>query len=174
MWCLFLETIRGRKRVTPSATFGCWQPFYAVESVGKMQHSCVEQRRWEQDPGATIGNRFLVSHSLLNYPLTCYGFRTLEVAWQILKDGLFIFVHVCPRTLEHDLKQMRLQANEDGMLAGQKNSRLSKWITSTSAAREHAGLQDPAKLKSLILYVTDRIWCYSRNLMKSLEYIRNH
>ena len=49
------------------------------------------------------------------------------------------------RTLEHDLKLMREE--EDELLAGQRGSRIAKWIQSTEKRRSDAGLSAPEKLQ---------------------------
>ena len=51
------------------------------------------------------------------------------------------------RSLEHDLKQLRVE--EDEMLAGQRASRLSKWIQSSAKLRKTTGLECPDKIKKL-------------------------
>lgn len=52
-----------------------------------------------------------------------------------------------PRTLEHNLKEMR--AAEDETMKGQKGSRLSKWIASADARREKMGAAEPESLQNL-------------------------
>ena len=52
-----------------------------------------------------------------------------------------------PRTLEHELKEIREQ--EDEMLAGQRGSRLAKWIATSDDVRQQAGLTAPEAMKCL-------------------------
>ena len=51
------------------------------------------------------------------------------------------------RTLEHELKEIREQ--EDEMLAGQRGSRLAKWIAASDSVRQQAGLTAPEAMKCL-------------------------
>lgn len=53
------------------------------------------------------------------------------------------------RSLEMDLKEIRMQ--EDGMLAGQRGSRMSKWIQSSAELRKKAGLDAPDQFQKLWL-----------------------
>lgn len=51
------------------------------------------------------------------------------------------------RSLEHQLQEIR--ADEDEMLAGQRGSRVSKWIQHSKDVREKVGLSAPEKLQTL-------------------------
>lgn len=51
------------------------------------------------------------------------------------------------RSLEHSLKLLREE--QDETMAGQRGSRMAKWIQSTADARKKAGLSEPEKLKRL-------------------------
>jgi hypothetical protein len=53
------------------------------------------------------------------------------------------------RTLEHELKMMRLADGE--LMSGQRGSRLSKWISATEEERQKLGLEEPNKIKYLDL-----------------------
>lgn len=48
------------------------------------------------------------------------------------------------------LKEIRLA--EDGMFAGQRGSRMSKWIQSSESARTKLGLRVPERVQCLCLY----------------------
>lgn len=51
------------------------------------------------------------------------------------------------RTMEMELKQLREENDE--MMAGQRASRISKWISSTEQVRKEAGLTAPESLQTL-------------------------
>lgn len=53
------------------------------------------------------------------------------------------------RTLEHELKMMRLADGE--LMSGQRGSRLSKWISATEEERQKLGLEEHNKIKYLDL-----------------------
>ena len=55
---------------------------------------------------------------------------------------------LCPRTLEHNLKELRAKDNET--MQGVKGSRLSKWIASKDTRRQAAGALEPQKLQNLV------------------------
>ena len=57
----------------------------------------------------------------------------------------------CCRNLEHQLKEIRM--NQDEMMAGQRGSRISKWIQHSSTMRDRAGWQAPEKIQSLVLVI---------------------
>lgn len=54
---------------------------------------------------------------------------------------------VMPRSIESQMKLIREEEGE--MLAGQRGSRLSKWIQSTQKIRDKAGLPAPESLVTL-------------------------
>ena len=51
--------------------------------------------------------------------------------------------------MEMELKQLREENDE--MMAGQRASRISKWISSTEQVRKEAGLTAPESLQTLWL-----------------------
>lgn len=68
--------------------------------------------------------------------------------FDMVRERLFdsISLTASPRTLEAELRIIR--AEEDGMLAGQRGSRIAKWIDSTAKHRKQ-GLASPEKLQTL-------------------------
>lgn len=80
----------------------------------------------------TNNHNFSRSYMILQY-LTC-----------LLLDFPDHFV----RTLEHELKEMRV-LQEDEVIEGQKGSRMSKWIANAKREFDSRGVAAPEKLQTL-------------------------
>lgn len=68
------------------------------------------------------------------------------------------------RSLEYQLKELREE--QDELMAGQRASRIAKWIQYCSEAREKAGLEPLEKLKSLDISLFNTFQCYPDILLR--------
>lgn len=155
---------------------GCCQWLCDVETAVWMQLSCGKLRLLDPDRDSWIGNRFfnIIQHFCANmffftqcWPpcrLTKHGHHWPPIVspWmvqQVSNCSIYMIHHVSTwsmlRTLEHELKMMRLADGE--LMSGQRGSRLSKWISATEEERQKVGLEEPNKIKYLDL---DEIWLY--------------
>ena len=90
-----------------------------------------------------------LSMTFLNLFKFVYVCLILSVIGAMEQRNLKKTLHMFVRSLEMDLKEIRMQ--EDGMLAGQRGSRMSKWIQSSAELRKKAGLDAPDQFQKLWL-----------------------